>query len=81
MALPCQGFDGSCQVILRPNLSVYTSISSWSTLGIIKTLNFCQASGFSSCFAEVETEAQRMQEGKELGGRPLHPDGKARVFA
>ena len=47
---------------------------------MVKILNFCQASGLSSCFLEVETEAQREQELKELGGGPFHPDYKDPVF-
>ena len=61
-------------------LSIYTSINSWLTLGMIKIFNFCQASGLSSCFLEVETEAQREQKLKELGGGPFHPDYKDLVF-
>ena len=80
MDLPCQGFVGFCQITLKPNLSIYTSINSWLTLGMVKIFNFCQASGLSSCFLEVETEAQREQKLKELGGGPFHPDYRDLVF-
>ena len=80
MDLPCQCFVGFCQITLKRNLSIYTSINSLSPLGMVKILNFCQATGLSSCFLEVETEAQREQERKELGGGPFHPDYKDPVF-
>ena len=67
MDLPCQSFVGSSQITLKPDLSIYTSINSWSTLGMVKILNFCQASGLSPCFLEVETGSERA--GSQGAGR------------
>ena len=50
----------SLQLISATNLSTYTSVSSSSTLSIVKNLNSCQARGFSS-YCWKRKQAQRAE--------------------